>query len=279
MSVASSSRNTSSAPHNLWHLAQLTFHSFNEHDCPLRAAALAYHALLSLFPLILFLIYLGSRVLATGAARAGLEYYLDQAVPEVADTIELVIEQTLEARGSAGLIGFLALLWSASGVFTVLESALNAIWGGSHRVFWKRRVLGVASVLGVTVLLMATMALSALPAWAQPLRGTVLERGVVHLLEIALAVIFSWLLYLLLPNRRVNWRASLMGAALAGLLWKATRTIFSGFLVFALTSYGLLYGSLAWVVALALLAYLSGLILFLGAELGGVLQREVIRKR
>ena len=248
-----------------------------QHEVPLRAAALAFHALLSLFPLLLFLIFLGSRVLASSTARQGLDYYVDQALPAVREPIERMVEQTLEAQGSIGLIGLVALLWSASGVFTVLEAALNAIWGGVSRAFWKRRLLGAIAALGVSLLFIGTVALSALPDSVLPQPGTAFERGLVHAVELALAVILSWLLYRLLPNCPVSWRASLVSALLAGLLWKITRTIFSGILAFALASYGLIYGSLAWLVALALLAYLSGLILFLGAEFGATLQREAFK--
>jgi len=268
---------------NSWRLAKevvgTTFYSFKEHDNALRAAALAYHALLSLFPLILFLIFLGSRLMVSGTARLGLEYYLEQTLPAVADTLKEVIEQTIEAQGAIGLIGGLALLWSASAVFTVLEAALNTIWGASHRPFWLRRLLGAASVLALSIIFMASLALTALPAWALPAPGTALARWLNSGLELGLVVLFAWLLYRLLPNCNVSWRASLAGAVLAGLLWQAARTAFSGYLPFAMTRYGLVYGSLAWIVALALFAYLSSLILFLGAEFGATFQKKVLTER
>jgi uncharacterized BrkB/YihY/UPF0761 family membrane protein len=58
----------------------------------------------------------------------------------------------LELRGAVGIVGLVGLLWSASGVFTVLAYNVNRAWPGAEpRSFLKRRLLGFA-MLGTLVL-------------------------------------------------------------------------------------------------------------------------------
>jgi membrane protein len=87
-------------------------------------------------------------------------------------------------------------------------------------------------------------------------------------------VLLFWLVYRWLPNARVRTLATLAGALLAGLLWEGAQWAFRWYLTSGLTDYGAVYGTLASVIALILWAYLTGLILFVGAEFSAALQRE-----
>ena len=83
---------------------------FIEHECALRAAGLAFHLLLSLFPLLLFLIFLGNRLLSLPGIRRSLNRYLEEVLPAVADNVGVILDQTLLVRGIIEAISGVLLL-------------------------------------------------------------------------------------------------------------------------------------------------------------------------
>jgi membrane protein len=95
-----------------------------EHEIAFRSAALAYYGLLSLFPLLLFLVFLGSQFLESKQAQTALNKSITEFIPAASGTVQQVINQTLSARGSIGLIGGIGLLWTASTLFNQLTTSL-----------------------------------------------------------------------------------------------------------------------------------------------------------
>lgn len=270
------SENRTRGLERIWRLVSQTQRVFVEGECAIRAASLAYHLLLSLFPLLLFLIFVGSSLLSAQSTRRALDSYLNEVIPAVANSIRNVLDQTLQARGTIGLIGGALLIWSASAVFISLSTALNVIWNATPRPFWRRRILAMVTVLIIGSLFIVSIWMSALTSW--PWSGTLttfwlwVSRG----LDLGVTVLLLGLIYRLLPNRIVPWRAAFAGAFLAGLFWQIGKVLFDWFMSSGLPNYGLVYGSLATVVILMLWIYLSSLIILLGAAFGSVLEREFL---
>lgn len=260
----------------IWRLVRRTHRVFVEGECPVRAASLAYHLLLSIFPLLLFLIYVGSNVLQVEETRQALDRYLDEVIPAAANSIRMVIDQTVEARETVGLIGGVLLLWSSSAVFISLSTALNVIWDAIPRPFWRRRILAIVTVLIIGSLFIVSIWFSALVSWPWQGRLTTFWQWVSLGVDLIVTVILLGLVYRMLPNRFVPWRAAFAGAFLAGTLWQTGKVLFGWFLISGLPTYGLVYGSVASVVILMLWTYLSGLIILLGASFGSALENEFL---
>lgn len=243
-------------------------------ELAVRAAALAYYGILSLFPLLLFLIFLGSQFLESADARSALNQGLEQLIPAASEIVRQVVDQSVAARGSIGLIAGIGLLWSASTLFNALTTSLNVIWDARPRPFWRRRAIAALSVLTIGLLFLLSITFSALAAI--PLAGQL--TGVLGWLNFSVGLIASvllfWLVYHGIPNKTVNPRGTLSGAILAAILWQIAKSVFALYISSGITNYGAIYGSLASVIALILWAYISALILFLGAEFGAALQRE-----
>lgn len=253
-----------------------------KHEIAFRSAALAYYGLLSLFPLLLFLVFLGSQFLESAEAQVALNEGITEFLPVASDTVQQVVDQTLQVRGSIGLIGGIGLLWTASTLFNQLTTSLNITWGATPRPFWRRRLVALVSVLTIAVLFILSIAFSALAAIPWPGQGTVIWQWLNFSVGLGITILLFWLLYHGIPNVTVSIKASLSGAILSALLWQAAKTIFAWYLASGFNNYGTVYGSLASVIALVLWVYISALILFLGAEFGASLQREIwpsIRKK
>lgn len=263
----------------IWSLLVDTFKKYLEDGCGTWAAALAYYSLISIFPLLLFLIYLGSDVLAAGSTRDRLNFLLSESLPVGVDNISRVLNQTLELRGSIGLIGAAGLLWSGSVVFAVLESALNKIWGGRSRPFWGRRLLASASILALSLFFMTLVMLGSTVSLVLSTFSLPLLDRLGGLLTFLFLVLISYLLYRTFPSRRVPRLPALAGAAFASLLLVAARSLFDDYLSSAFTNYGAVYGSLAWIISLALWTYVVSTLFLLGAEFGATLNKSELLAR
>jgi membrane protein len=200
---------------------------------------------------------------------------LEQIIPATASSVRAILEQTIRARGSIGVLGGGLLAWSASAVFTSLSSTLNVIWGAAPRPFWRRRIVALLTVMVIGSLFILSVWFGALTPWPWPGLAQTVWSWLSRVLDYVITVLLLGLVYRLLPNRTVPWRYALSGAALAGLLWQIAKVGFVWFLTSGLTNYGLVYGSLASIISLLLWTYISGVILFFGATFGSVLEKRL----
>jgi membrane protein len=253
---------------------QQTVEGIEKFEISARAAAIAYYGILSLFPLLLFLVYLGSQFLESEEARIALNKSLVQVLPAAAETVQDIVNQTVAIRGSIGLIGGIGLLWSASTLFNALTKSLNVIWGAPPRPFWRRRIIAAVSVLSIGLLFVVSVTLSALAVIPSAGDDTVISQWLNFTVGLITTILLFWLVYHLIPNTPEDSRATLGGGILAAILWQVAKTIFAVYLASGLTNYGAIYGSLASVIALILWAYISALILFIGAVFAAALGGE-----
>lgn len=260
----------------VWEVIWSTVLSFGEHECALRAAALAYYGLFSIFPLLLFLIFLGSKVLTSAQTLEMLNNYIDQVLPVNTASLKLLIDRTLQARGSIGLVGGLGLLWGGSSVFGVLEAALSVIWEGEPRPFVQRRALAATFVLVLSMVFIVSLNLGPIISWLWLDDGSLYKLWLNRGLGFGLVVLTCFLLFRIFPNREISWQPALAGALLAGTAIEIAKTLFGLYLNSAFVNYGYVYGSLAWLIALALWTYLVSVLFFFGAEFGSTLDKRRI---
>ena len=255
-------------------LVRLTQANMVTHEMTIRSAALAYQGLLSMFPLLLFLIFIGGNVLASDSTRTALDSVLVEVFPGNINQVTQILDQVIQARTSLGLVSGIGLLWSASTIFSILESSLNVIWGAKPRSFWRRRLIGALAVLLICLVFLVAVTIWPLITWLWSGREALFLRLLSLFLDFVMMTLLAWLIYRILPNRIIDLRASLLGALLASFFWQIARSLFGWYLNVAFVNLGFVYGSLAWLVVLAIWGYLTSYILFLGAEFGTVLEKE-----
>ena len=256
----------------VWRLILETREKYDQDNCAMLAAALAFHSFFSIFPLLLFLIYIGSEVLQTAGVRELLNSGLIQFLPTGGDTISEVISATLDLRGSIGLVGVLGLVWSASSVFAVLETALNRIWKARARGYWRTRLVATISILILSLLFLASVTFG---QFLPRLLALIQIPGVQWFGSLATFVVLIFVLsifYSAFPSRKIPRRAALTGGLGAGISILAARFVFDMFINSAFANYGSVYGSLAWIVSLALWTYVVATLFLLGAEFGSVVE-------
>ncbi len=241
-------------------------------DSAITAAAIAYFALFSLFPLTLLSISIASFNIGPSMDQHLIVQKLEFIAPALGQLLGQNIDEIIRARGPVTSAALVGLIWSASTVFYTLTQTLNEIWGNKRsRPVWKRRGLAILFVLTFVgpALFLASFASSMaanlrtwLPEQIVPV-GVFISFIAAILLDIALFMV----LYILLPHGASTWREILPGAIGAGLLWELAKKAFLFFVSTYISVSNLVYGSVAAIIAFLAWAYLSGHIFLFGAYL------------
>lgn len=236
------------------------------------AAAIAYFALLSIFPLTLLSITIASYSLGPSANIAAVIAQLEFLVPTLGDLMSENIAGIIRARGAVSVVAVIALLWSASSLFRALGGILQEIWQSRYiRPFWQRYGIALTLILVVVgpLLLLGLVAGSLFASLSHLLPDQLqfLARGFSTVLAILLNIALFWALYAVMPHGMGSWRDIATGAIGAGLLWEVAKRGFVNFVGTYMSATNLVYGSVASIIAFLTWAYLSGLILLFGAYL------------
>jgi membrane protein len=234
------------------------------------AAAIAYYALFSLFPLTLLSVAIASFSFGPAMDQQLVVRQMEFIAPALGQLLGNNIDEIIQARGPITGVAVLGLIWAASAVFYTLSLTLNEMWGiKQRRPGWKRRGLALLFVLAFVgpALFLASFAgslLANLRPWL-PDSLIALAGGVGLALAIVLDIASFMLLYTLLPHGAAGWREILPGAIAAGLLWELAKKAFLLFVATYISVSNLIYGSVAAIMAFLLWAFLSGLIFLFGA--------------
>jgi membrane protein len=275
-----------------WAMAKEGLEGFIADNALTRGAAIAFYAVTAIAPVLFITTTIAGAVLgphaASGAVRAQLRLIMTR---ESADLVQSAIVHA--ARGHhtllGGLLGFLALVVTASGVFTEMEDALNVIWKAPRKESYlhqilRGRVLSLALVVGLGFLLILSMIVaSGIGQVSQVLeRHAALSHLVTGVLRLALSFTIVALLfaaiYKLLPNTRLYWRDVLVGACGTALLFQAGQALIAFYLVTFISAN--IYGAAAGVIVLLVWVYYAAMIFLLGAEYTKVWTRHYgVRRR
>jgi membrane protein len=262
---------------------------FDQHDSEMRAAAIAYYALISLFPLILLLIVGVSYVLETEAAQARVLELVGTYIPTSIDIVRESIRQILGARGAISAVALITFTWSAMAVFSTIERAMNRIWDVTVlRPYWRGKLMALLGIIGIGTLTVLSVSTTAAVTYVKDVilpfvaSHTEVDIGpwavLVVLLPYLTSVLLFMLAYRIFPYSNLGWRDVWPGALLAGLVWEQAKRLFALYLTgFNRTSF--VYGSVGAIIATLIWFYLTAMILLIGAEISSAYthKRRAIR--
>ena len=237
------------------------------------AASLSYYTLLSLAPLVVVLLGIGSHVFGETAIREHLLNEVGSLVgSEGADLLQTIMTNSqTRTRGIATVIGTALTLFGATTVFAALQSALNEIWGVKTDPnvaiggLVRARLQSFAMVLGTAFLLLVSLLLTASIAALQstlPITG-ILWGGVDVIISILILTAVFATLFKFVPDVRIKWRDTWMGAAFTAVLFTIGKLGIGLYLGKA--SVGSAYGAAGSIVVFMVWVYYAALIFFFGA--------------
>lgn len=258
------------------------------------AFSVAANAILSFIPLCVLLYTLADSVFRSPAMSRVIDQMVNYYLPSVTRTPDWVAKniQWAAIKSSVGGVQALSLvviLIACTGIFLPLEVALNQAWGVTKsRNYLMNQAVALALaalmvLLGVGSIFLNVGAQKFLAAAFFGHTHNIVYRslsyGWLAISTGVAAILFFFSIYWILPRRRVPWRPVMRTAIVTGIVWLLARLAF----VAVLPHLRLfdLYGPFQISVGLLFWAYISGLILFAGAQfsVARVGRREQARTR
>jgi membrane protein len=240
------------------------------------SAAIAYYALLSLFPFLLLVISLLGSVTADEGSRIAVLTFVFRYFPTQLDFISTQLDAFRQTHVQLGVASALALIWASLGVFGAITSAVNEAWGvEKQRSFLKHRLVSflmlvAAGSVMIIALLFVTAVQVAEASWFGVMLSrfhwlTALQTLTFRYLATILLVIGVGLVFYFIPNAKTRFRDVWVGAVLTGVLWRLTFDGFSWYIAHN-SRLTMIHGSIAAVVVFLLWIYVSSVILMFGVE-------------
>jgi len=239
-------------------------------------AALAFYTTFSVAPLLVISIGIASLFFGTDAVQGQLKQQLNGLIGEdSAQGIQAMITAaTKEQRVGvvSSMLGVVALLFGATGVFVELKDSMNTIWGVKVKPgmgIWgllKDRALSFAMVLSIGVLLLISLCLSTLlSAIGHWIDLSLMSPRIVDFVSTSIVIpLLFMFIFKFLPDAEVQWRDVWIGALVTSLFFTFGRYLISLYLVNAAVSSA--YGAAGSLAVFLLWTYYSSQILFFGAE-------------
>jgi len=172
------------------------------------------------------------------------------------------------------IFSLVMLLITSTGVFLPLEVALNRVWGvKENRNYLHNQAVSLGLAFAVGVLAMASAASTAsqqaILSWVfmghtQNLIFNFVSFGFLKFCAGLASILLFFLIYWILPYRKVPARAVLPTAIIIGLLWEGAKYLYVRSLPWL--DFQSVYGPFYISVGLMIWAFLSGLLLLAGAH-------------
>jgi YihY family inner membrane protein len=226
--------------------------------------AIAFNFLLCLFPLLVFVAALSRQLPGVGQrAATGLLLVLQELIPFGHEAMAQAVRGL--ARTAAGLqaAALALILWGSSGIFMPVEMALHRAWGVQrNRSFWRSKIMAFVMTLLGGLLALVSVGLT-VAARVHGREWPLLARYGGKASALALSFLLFFLIYRLVPEIPVKTGTAARAALVAGTVWEIVKYLFVGRL--SQMRLEAFYGPLAFSVSLILWAWVSSLVLVLGA--------------
>ena len=254
--------------------------SYTSDKCPTLASSIAYHTVFALFPMALIGVSVLGFFVGDAAARQQVAKGFTTVIT-LGDEGRAALEQTLagvnRAKGWLGLVGLLTALWSVSGLFGALRSALDSVWDVDRPLpVLRAKVRDLLLFGGFGGLLFASTASTGVlqgarevgANWLGPLLD--LAAPAFALLAILAPLTLSFAAFLVLyrfgPHTRLRWRDVWPAAALVAVGYEFGKNLLA-FYIRHLGNFNALAGSLGAAILFLAFVYYAAQGLLFAAEL------------
>jgi membrane protein len=166
------------------------------------ALAIAASVLLSFYPFVIVMLSFCRNILHWRAAEAAIYLALDDSLP---GDLGAFIRRNLPGRGNIQVLSLFLLLFTANGVFEPLEVALNRSWGVTqNRPYWRNQLVALGMIFACGGLALVSLMLTALNVGAPGAIQNWIGLLLFKLAAVPLSILALFLVYWLLPNRKID---------------------------------------------------------------------------
>ncbi|MGV1004365.1 MAG: YihY/virulence factor BrkB family protein [Candidatus Nanopelagicales bacterium] len=248
------------------------YKKFGEDEAGKLAALISYYAFLSIFPLLIVLATVLTRVLAGNQELA--DQIIDTAAGSFLSIGSTGQVQPMQVAGWALVVGLLVTLWSGLAVANTMQDAMNTVYAvpKTERAGLPWRLLrSVTLLIIVGIGLPAATILSGLvAAWFGPLATAAGLLAVVAINTGLIALAFRRA-----TVAETTWRSVLPGAFIAAVAWSLMQSLATSLLTSRVEGAQQTYGSFALVVGLLFWFFTLAQITLYCAELNMVLDHKL----
>ncbi len=258
----------------------LTVRGFDEDKCFTRASSLTFYTLLSIVPVMAMLFGIAKgfgfeKVLKNELSELvvklpGQEEMLNKAIQYAESLLE-----TTKGGVIAG-IGLVLLFWSVIKVLSHIENSLNDIWEIKESRTWGRKFSDYLAVMLISpiLILVSSSATVFITTQITQLTQQIKLLGVLSpliflsfkLIPYVLIWILFTIIYVLMPNTKVDLKAGLIAGIIAGTIFQIVQWGYISFQV-GTARYNAIYGSFAALPLFLMWVQISWWVVLFGAEL------------
>ena len=234
------------------------------------AGYLAFVSLLSVVPLVAVTFALLKAFPVFESYKLAIENFIySNFLPDSSVQVQEYINSFVDNTSNMTAVGIIVLMVVALQLISSIDKTLNSIWNTkrtrpwviSFAVYWMVLTLGpifVGLSLAVTsyVVSIAAMADSYTPGVSDLF---------IKILPFVLSTLAFVLLFMIVPDTDVRFKAALSGAFLSAVLFEACKRVFALYIT-NFPSYQVIYGALATIPILFVWVYVSWIVVLLGAE-------------
>lgn len=241
-----------------------------EEKLPQVAGSLTFTTTLALVPLLTIVLAIFTTFPIFGQFRAALDtWFVQSLMPKtIANTVISNLTQFASKATRLSALGAVALLITSTAMIGMIERAFNQIWRVRRPrplvqrvvIYWAIVTLGPL-VFGLSVTLTSQL-FTATGGMTRsfPILGALFYTVV----SVTLTTLAYTLLYMVVPNRFVDWRDAAWGGLAAAVAFEVAKRVFAVF-IGQFPTYAIIYGALAALPLFLLWMYLCWLITLVGA--------------
>ena len=246
------------------------------------AAAIAFYAFLSLFPLTIALVTLLHLTLGENVLDELLHDAINRQIPVLSQTetgSSLLEDFITHSRANSTLtssIGGLVLLGSALGIFATIRESVNIVWGiESSRGFFLERLVDAALLIVTSLLLLLSIIVTAVFAFLEEighafaLDTETFRHSFVHVAGVTvpwgITCLVLTLIYWWLPNAKINIKQVLPVSLFATLIFELVKFAFVTYLHHDADRLFSIYGSFLGLMLFFVFVFAEAVVLLAGA--------------
>jgi membrane protein len=238
------------------------------------AAGLAYNLLMSIFPIIIAVLGVLGLIIGSlnASAYANVKQQLGNALAGSGISSQKIIDAALTSLNkSAGILVIIAIIlaiFSGSRLFVFIEGCFDIIYHVRPRKFLQLNIMAVGMLLLFVILIPVMVVASTGPALVLSVLHIASGGFFVGIASILGSLIVGWILfeaiYMVVPNQKISFRNSWLGAVVAAVLLQLYLTLFPLYVKYTISSGPI--ATLGSFIILLVFFYYFAVILFLGAE-------------
>ena len=234
------------------------------------ALAISASVLLSFFPFLNVMLSVCRNLLHSRAAEDAIYLALNDYFPgELAG----FLKRNLALQGQLQLTSMVLLLFTANGIFEPLEVALNRAWGQvKNRSYLKNQLVALGMIFLSGALALASLMLTALnrqwiSSWGSlgPVQGW-LNLLMFKLAAVPISILALFIIYWLLPNRKVPPARVAPAAIFVGLILEALKYVNLAITPYLQAKLEHEYFIFRHSVAILLWSFIAAMVVLAGAE-------------